>query len=199
MPVRLVGFAARQKLSEGVAADLHVKVMALEDRDERKSLLITADLIGFSSGRTKEICRQIQRRTGIPRSHILLAPSHTHAGPVLGGPRSRGSVANANIPDEQQTVIDVYTQNLVARIADSALAALADLKPARLSWGVGAARFVMNRREFVPGQGVRLGVSPQGYVDRSVPVLRVDRLDSRLRALVFGCACHNKTLGGQNC
>jgi len=197
-PIRMAGFAARQTPSEGVAADLHVKVMALEDGHGRTSLLITADLIGFSSALAEEICSQIRRRADIPRARILLAPSHTHAGPVLGGPRSRESVVSANISEEQQKVIDAYTEDLVARIADAAVAALADLKPARLSWGVGVARFVMNRRELVPGQGVRLGVNPQGYVDRSVPVLRVEGLDGRLRALVFGCACHNTTLSGQN-
>jgi hypothetical protein len=76
-------------------------------------------------------------------------------------------------------------------------AALADLKPARVTWGVGVTNIVMNRRESTE-RGIRLGFNPRGYVDRSVPVLRVDSPDGELRALVFGCACHNTTLTGKH-
>jgi len=40
--------------------------------------------------------------------------------------------------------------------------------------------------------------NPQGCVDRAVPVLRVDNVEGRLRAVVFGYACHPVTLNGNN-
>jgi len=55
----------------------------------------------------------------------------------------------------------------------------------------------MNRREFTPG-GVILGVNPRGLADRCVPVLRVDDTQGKPRAVLFGCACHNTTLGQDN-
>lgn len=55
----------------------------------------------------------------------------------------------------------------------------------------------MNRREFTP-RGVILGVNPRGLVDRTVPVLRVDSADGKLRAALFGYACHNTTLTQTN-
>jgi len=57
--------------------------------------------------------------------------------------------------------------------------------------------FVMNRREFTD-RGVRLGVNPRGYADRSVLVLRVDDPQGKCRAVIFGCACHNTTLTGHH-
>ena len=68
------------------------------------------------------------------------------------------------------------------------------LEPARLSWGSGVVDFVMNRREFTP-DGIILGVNPRGLADRSVPVLRVDAADGKPRAVLFGAATHNTTLG----
>ena len=50
----------------------------------------------------------------------------------------------------------------------------------------------MNRREFTP-KGVILGVNARGPVDRSVPVLRVD---GAVKVVLFQCACHNTTCGG---
>ncbi|MFZ5829107.1 MAG: hypothetical protein ACOY3P_03430, partial [Planctomycetota bacterium] len=71
------------------------------------------------------------------------------------------------------------------------------MSPAQISWGVGSAPFVSNRREFTE-KGVILGLNPEGPVDRSVPVLRVDGLDGNPSAVLFGTACHCTTLGGKN-
>ena len=71
------------------------------------------------------------------------------------------------------------------------------MRPARLSFGVGRADFVMNRR-LRTKDGVVMAPNPQGPVDRSVPVLRVDGARRPARALVFGCACHPVTLDGDN-
>ena len=89
---------------------------------------------------------------------------------------------------------------MLGHLVDIAVAALADLTPARLSWGVGAAGdFVMNRRLMTPeGTCHGMGPNPQGPVDRDVPVLRVASTDGRLQALLFGCACHPVTLDGKN-
>jgi hypothetical protein len=55
----------------------------------------------------------------------------------------------------------------------------------------------MNRRQFTPTE-VKLGANPRGLADRSVPVLRIDGSDGKLRGVLFGAAVHNTTLVPSN-
>ncbi len=192
-PLPLAGYAARSKPFEGVAGDLFVKAMALEDRNGRKGLLVTADHIGWLSEIAAPMADLLVQKTGLPREAILLNASHTHAGPRLTlTPGSRSGVSEK---DALKCV--EYTKALLEKTAEAAVKALAAMEPAKLSWGKGAAGFVVNRRERTE-RGIMLGVNREGPVDRSVPVLRIDGADGRPRGLVFGAACHNTTLTSQN-
>jgi hypothetical protein len=72
-------------------------------------------------------------------------------------------------------------------------AALADLAPAEVFFDTGEATFGVNRRQFTPN-GVIIGVNPDGPTDPRVPVLRVQSPAGKVRAILFGYACHNTTL-----
>jgi len=67
--------------------------------------------------------------------------------------------------------------------------------PARLSSGKARAGFAVNRRVRT-SQGYVIGVNRTGPVDHDVPFLLVDSEAGQLRAVVFGYACHNTTVGG---
>ena len=43
----MAGYASRNKPSEGKVHDLHVKALALEDQDEHRMVIVTADLISI--------------------------------------------------------------------------------------------------------------------------------------------------------
>jgi len=192
-PIRMAGYGSRNKASEGVLADLYAKAMAFEDDRGERVVLLTADVIGFNAEVADFVCKQIMEKTALQRRQILLNPSHTHTGPIIGIPGATGY----GLEGEEAECVHRYGERLAGQLADLATAALADLKPAKVSWGLGVTNIVMNRREFTE-RGVRLGFNPRGYVDRSVPVLRVDSPDGKLRAIVFGCACHNTTLTGKH-
>ena len=192
-PIRMSGYASRNKPSEGVLAELYAKAMAIEDAQGGRAVLLTADLIGFRAPLAEAICRRVAEKTGLKRPQILLSASHTHTGPVVGliDPKQEG------VPEDERRQVEAYSQRLQGQLPELVAAALAELKPARLSWGIGVVNLVMSRREFTE-RDVRLGVNPRGYADRSVPVLRVDTPEGKLRAVVFGCACHNTTLTGEH-
>jgi hypothetical protein len=192
-PVPMSGYASRTKLSEKVAADLYVKAMVLEDRDGRRAVVVTSDLLGFPASVAEPICERIEKKTQLKRGQILLNSSHTHSGPTVS---LRVPAKDAPGAGEAARTID-YTRDLQDKVVEVVEKAAAKLDPARLSWGGGVADFVMNRREFTPN-GVILGVNPRGLADRSVPVLRVDSADGKPLAVLFGAATHNTTLGPDN-
>ncbi len=189
-PVHMAGYASRNKPYEKVTADLYAKALALEDGKGSRAVIVTSDLIGFRGTIADEICDRIAGKTGLQRSQVLLNSSHTHTGPVA----SLSPSAQGMGPDDAARTI-AYTKSLQDKVVEIAVRALSRLEPARLSWGSGVVHFPMNRREFTP-RGVILGVNARGPVDRSVPVLRVDGADGKLRAVLFQSACHNTTLGG---
>jgi hypothetical protein len=177
----MAGFALRKAPSQGVALPLHAKALALRCGEQPAAVLVTVDLLGLTARITDRVAAEVERRHGVARANLLFNASHTHCGPVVD---EQLSVAYDLSPD-QWTAIRAYTtqleDQLIAVIGD----ALSRLRPAHVAYGRGEAGFAANRR-------VRF--TPDGPVDRSVPVLRVNRADGTTLAIVFGYACHNTTL-----
>jgi len=138
------------------------------------------------------LTQRIMAKTGLARRQILLNWSHTHSGPMIGD----SDVTRYPIGDEDRRHTLAYTQQLADKLAAVAAAALADLKPAVLSFGAGQVEFVKSRRVYdEQGRYRKMGPNPGQYADRTVPVLRIDGPDGKPRGLLFGCACHAVTLG----
>jgi neutral ceramidase len=190
-PIYLSGYANRKHPSDGVVHDLWAKALAIEDPKGARLVLVTTDLIGLPRGISEEVGARIEKDYGLDRARLVLNSSHTHSGPLLW--QSLNLMFELS-PDEQQVVQD-YSRKLVDALVAVAGAALKDLSPATISFGNGQAHFAVNRREPTP-KGMRIGVNPAGPTDPDVPVLKVASPDGRLRAVVFGYACHNTTLGG---
>lgn len=192
LSVVMAGYAGRTKPSSGLFGDLYVKAMSLEDGDGNRSLLITADSIGFRKPIANAILEAIGDASGLGRSDILLNSSHTHTGP------SQATNARVSVLGKGEAkVLLEYTKTLKAKVVETALRAFESPELSRLSYATGTIDFVMNRRE-PTSDGIKLGVNPRGPVDRSVPLLKIEGLDGRLRGVLFGAACHNTTLTGRH-
>jgi hypothetical protein len=188
--VWMAGYAARNKPSEGTAQDLHAKALALEDSRGKRAVLITADLLGFPRETSAHIAEQLRQKHHLPRDAVLFNASHTHGGPVV-----RRTLAVAyDLNPEQWSAIEDYTRQLEEKIAAVVEKALQNLAPARVKFGRSSASFAKNRRELRDGRFVG-GTNPAGPVDHDVPVLRVEKGDGGLLAVVFQYACHNTTVG----
>lgn len=178
-PIRMAGFGARTKPSEGVRQDLYVKALALQDRGGRTSVIVTADTIGF----TRAMSEEIWKRSGLPRERLVLSASHTHSAPVAGQLGRPGYMLN----EHEAAAVRRYRAFLLDSVVKVIAAAMRDLRPAALTFGQGFAGFAVNRRR------VRLRSLP-GPVDHDVPVLVVRAPDGQLRAVLAGYACHATAL-----
>jgi len=189
-PIRLAGYASRNKPSESVDQHLFVKALALKDSAGATTLILTADTIGTPRWFNDELAARIERELKVPRERFLFACSHSHNTPVIHGCLT----TMYGLAGNEAAAVEAYTRQFLQKSFEVAAAALKDLQPAKLSFGRGQAGFAANRRAFGP-RGVGFGVNPNGPVDHDVPVLRVDRADGSLNAVVLGYACHCTTPG----
>jgi hypothetical protein len=189
-PIRLAGYASRNKPSESVDQRLFVKALALKDGAGATTLLLTADTIGTPRWFNDELAARIARELGVPRERFLFACSHSHNTPVIAGCLT----TMYGLEGQEAVDVEAYTRRFLDQSFTAASAAVRDLEPVKLSFGRGNAGFAANRRQFGP-KGVGFGVNPDGPVDHEVPVLRVDRADGTLKTVVLGYACHCTTPG----
>lgn len=182
-PIWMAGFGARTRPSEGVRQKIWVKTLALEDETGAKAVLVTSDLLGFNRKMADFVADQVKSKYGLTRDRLAINSSHTHSGPVTDEVLRPGYPWNKEQKARQVTVIDRYTKKLLEQVVEAVGAALADLKPATLTFAQGNAGFATNRRR------VTLRHQP-GPVDQDVPVLAVRGADGKVRAVVFGYACH---------
>lgn len=193
-PILLSGYGGRDKPFERIDIPLHAKCMAIEDGRGGLGVIVALDAECMYPDTAAPLMDRIERETGLRRDQVLINFSHSHAAPFLN--LNPETTAYGSTPETAKKTV-AHTRWLFGQIIQVIRTAVAGRRPARLYFGVGMAPFVMNRREFTAA-GVRIGVDPSGYVDRSVPLLRVDDLDGKSRAVLFGCACHNTTLGGKS-
>jgi hypothetical protein len=189
-PIWLAGYAGRTKPSEGIDQKLNAKALALRDSTGATTLIITADSIGISRQFSDRVAARLEARHKLPREHVLFAASHSHTTPVVFG----NLTDMYGLSEENLAVVKRYAKYFEDQCVVAAEQALSALEPVRLKLGQGDAGFAGNRREFGPA-GVKFGINPNGLVDHSVPVLRVEREDGSLKSLLVGYACHCTTPG----
>lgn len=178
-PVRLNGFGGRRKESEGVRQSLWAKAIAVGTTDEDTVVVITVDTLGIPDDMTERLAAKLKSK-GIDRSRLAICASHTHSGPMIRN--CANTLFGEPISDEHWQHILQYTEELESKLEKVATDALADRKPAKLSWGIGKVGFALNRR------------TKGGPVDHDLPLLAVHDPDGKLRAIFTNYACHCVTL-----
>jgi neutral ceramidase len=173
----LAGFAARQGVCEGIHDELFARALVMESVSAAVAV-VSLDLLAVASDFVETTRRAIAIRVPIEPSAILIASTHTHAGPVT---------INAFFnPDES---LDAkYMALLSDAIVEAVETAWRSRFPARIGIGTGT----------IDGLGVNRR-SPDGQpVDREIGILKVDDAQGRTRAVLINYACHPTVLGPDN-
>jgi hypothetical protein len=191
--MHLIGYGLRIDPSTGVHDDLTATVLVLGD-GTRRMAIAACDVVGFGDADADAIRRDIGEAIGEQPSRVLLATSHTHAGPITGA-GFKAFVALDPALDAQEAA---YVRVLRDRIVGAAREAVAGLVEGRLAAGTGQAAIAINRRERLPDGQVVIGHNPDGPVDHAVGVARFDDLDGRPLACLVNYACHATVMGPQN-
>ena len=167
-------------------------MLALEDARGHRAIILTSDTLGIPQSIYRNVCAGLKEKFGLELHQVMLTASHTHCGPVL-----RSALYDAYpLDDRQISLIEKYSTELEAKIIDTTGKALADLAPARLAAGQGTTGFAVNRRNNKEADVARLIADGalKGPVDHAVPVLAVFLPDGKLKAVLFGYACHNTVM-----
>lgn len=187
--------------NEGVLDDLQAKAMVLDD-GTRRAALVVCDLIGMPRWLVDEVRAEVERRTGIPGAHVLLAATHTHTAPVLRRDSSRDVADQTDSP-----LAEAYGRRLPGLVAKAVADADAARRPVRLAVGRGSeAQLSHNRRWWLrdgsvgwnPGKLNPDLVRPAGPIDPEVGILHATAAGERGEPVLtfVNFATHPDTTGG---
>jgi neutral ceramidase len=174
----LEGYGAREGVSQGIHDPLVAQLLLLKS-DENQVVLICLDLLGVGLAFTHRVRDGIEKATGIPAEGIILACSHTHAGPAGYIDELPGLPVSSD-PELQRITI--------RQLTGAALWAQQKLEPARLGVGKG----------IVEGIGRNRNDPEHGPMDEELVLLRVDDVHGHPMAVMMNYGCHPTVLGYQN-
>lgn len=180
-----------ERIADGVLDELEAVALAVGD-GKKTAVLITMDTLGASKELLTPVREEIAKRTGVDAEAVFIHGTHTHTGPSLGW------------DGYENPLIDEYVAFLSHRLADVAVMAVADMKPAKMGVGESEAKNVAFIRRYRmkdgsaktnPGVNNPDILAPIGETDERVHVLRFEREGADTLVLV-NFANHPDVVGG---
>lgn len=186
-----IGGYYKLRLADGVLDDLEINAIALND-GKKTILMVTVDHCGLKREIMELFKAQITEKTGVPKEAIYIHATHSHTAPKI--------LSDELTKDE---LIIAYREFVKLKIADTCMFAIADLKPAKMGFGIAKAENIAFIRRFRmkdgsvktnPGVNNPDIVEPIGRIDERVSVLRFTREDGDI--VLGNFADHPDTVGG---
>jgi len=181
--VWLTGYGNRDHRSEGVYQALRAGALYLQG-EPGAALILSADLIGYSSAFAAGAKLAISEATGLHPGQVILTATHTHCAPFFTPWIMPGQLDSE------------YAALVQDRFVELARRACAGAVPGRLAFSRGRSTYGVNRR-LPDGQGgVRFAPNPDGTIDRDLDTLwSADAQGRPLASLTF-YGCHPTSRGG---
>jgi hypothetical protein len=191
-PQWLLGYGARQ--STGTHDRLFHRIVAMDD-GKTQFFLITTDICLYSPSVYDEITRELSEQAGIKRLQVWWSVTHTHSAPEVGPPGLGEAFLKGRYEHDHNTE---YTAQVKKQLLVGIKEAREKLEPARLGVGWGYANATINRRARNEEGPAFLGLNPDGPVDHQIGLLRLEKADGKLLALIANYGMHGTVLGPQN-
>ena len=191
-PQWLLGYGPRQ--STGVHDRLYHRIVAMDD-GATQFFLVSTDICLYSPSVYDDVLSALQAETGIKPLQVWWTVTHTHSAPEVGPPGLAGVFMGSRYEHDHNTE---YTAWAKQKLIEGIKEARAKLEVARLGVGWGMAMANINRRGLdVVGEAF-LGLNPDGPADREIGLIRLERADGTLLALIANYAMHGTVLGPPN-
>ena len=191
-PQWLLGYKPRQ--STGVHDRLYHRIVAMDD-GRTQFFLVSTDICLYSPSLYDGVMKELEKEAGIKPLQVWWTVTHTHSAPEVGPPGLPAVFMGERYEHDHNTEYTAEsTKALIAAIKE----ARAKLEPARLGVGWGFARANINRRARDEEGPTFLGLNPDGPVDRQIGLIRLEKANGKLLALITNYAMHGTVLGGEN-
>lgn len=191
-PQWLLGYSPRQ--STGIHDHLYHRIVAMDD-GTTQFYLISTDICLYSPSLYDDVTKEIEKQTGIKPLQIWWTVTHTHSAPEIGPPGLPAVFMGERYEHDHNTQYSAWAEN---KLIEGIKEARAKLEPARLGVGWGWAMANINRRARDEDGPAFLGLNPDGPADRQIGLLRLEKADGSLLALIANYAMHGTVLGGEN-
>jgi neutral ceramidase len=173
-------------------AGMIVTALVLSD-GKQKFVMVDIDTLHISE--MDDVVARVAEATAIPASHVRLAATHTHAGPMFQ--REKGPL-NVD-PRPYEKMMADYRNLLAERIVSVAAQANRNLRPVHAYGAKGTGTINMNRRMRATKDGpAAVGRNEQGPVDRELVVIRIDDASGKPYAVLVNFQCHGIVLTYEN-
>jgi neutral ceramidase len=191
-PQWLLGYDPRQ--STGAHDHIFHRIVAMDD-GKTQFFLISTDICLYSPSVYDEISRELSAETGIKPLQVWWSVTHTHSAPEVGPPGLGEAFLKGRYEHDHNTE---YTAQVKRQLLDGIKEARAKLEPARLGVGWGYASAAINRRARNEEGPAFLGLNPDGPVDHRIGLIRLEKADGTLLALIANYSMHGTVLSGKN-
>jgi hypothetical protein len=185
-PVMMSGYDARKTPSTGVHDSIFASALFFSGK-QNKALIISADLIGFSSAVIDSIKKKIYQKTGLPGDKLMIIATHNHGGPAVYA-----------YEDELPTANEEYVKSLYEKLATLAEDAMKNPVLFQMGFGKAICKLNINRRAVFADGGVWLGRNPDGPCDHEISLIKFVDQRNRLIAVLLNWPCHGTVSGQDN-
>lgn len=188
----LLGYSARK--STGVHDSIYHRIVALDD-GTNQFFLVSTEICIISPTEYDKVAAEINRQLGISPMNLWWTATHTHSAPECG----KAGLDKVFMGERYQHEVDsFYTAFVEQKLIDGIKQAKKQLAAARLGVGWGFSQANINRRAVDIDGEASLGLNPDGPVDRRIGLLRIEKEDGTVMALIANYPIHGTVLGGEN-